>query len=376
MSAPGRPLETERRLAPRTLLRYVLDEFLRNFGLALAGLVIVLTVANVFDELSRVLRHDPPLWAALWFVALKTPYHLVASVPLAVLLGTLFTLARFLRTHELIAMRAAGLSQFAIAGPFLGVALVTSLGMIVVDETVLPWANAQRDEIKRVYIQKLPQHEWLTAAKAAIWTGDGKLVFAQQADGEAGVLKGVTILEFAGRTPVARTDAVAARPVPGAWRLTQAQTYRWVGGRPVLSLDATAVVPLREDLASFLREEVPPDAQTAAELHRTIARLKSAGKDFRREQVYYDFKWAFPFASVIIGLLGLAISFTFQTNPRAGTAMAFGVAVVTALIYVGLVQLGQTLGVGGVLPPLLSVWLANLVFLAVGVGLLWRAWRR
>ena len=49
--------------------------------------------------------------------------------------------------------------------------------------------------------------------------------------------------------------------------------------------------------------------------------------------------------------------------------------ILSAIAYIFLVQFGQVLGMGGVLPPVISMWMANTVFFAAGVALLWRAWR-
>ena len=76
------------------------------------------------------------------------------------------------------------------------------------DETVLPWANLTRMRIRRTYIRPQNAREWQTALRAAAWTERGQLVYAEEANGETGVLRGVTIVEFAGRTPVARVDTL------------------------------------------------------------------------------------------------------------------------------------------------------------------------
>jgi len=358
------------------LLNYLLKDFLLSLAVCMFGLVLVLTLGNVFDELNRVIRNGPPVWAIMAYFAYKVPYNVTASAPLAVLIGTLFTLTRMLRSHELIAMRAGGMSQYAIAAPFLVVSIMVSMLVLAFDETVLPWANGMRSEIKKVHIRKLPLHEWMTVKRAAIWTSAGRLVFAREANGEEGVLKRVTIVEFAGRKPVGRIDALSARPVKGAWSLEQAQVYRWRGPTRVsLNRAARGVYPATETMEDFLQEDRPLDAMTMSDLKIAIERLRKAGKYHGAEQVFYYFKWAFPFASFIVALLGLGISFAFQKNPREGMAASVFVAVVSAVGYLGLVKMGETLGVGGVLPPLLAVWIANIVFLAAGLVLLWRAWR-
>lgn len=363
---------------PVRMMRYLLTEFLKVFGLALAGLVIVITLGNVFDEMNRVFRYDPPPWVAAAFMACKIPKTITEATPLAVLLATLFTLAAKLKSHELIAMRAGGMSQYAMAAPFLGTALLVSLLSVAFNETVVPWANHQRTEIKRVHLLKQPVQPWRAASRVALWTswdkGD-RLVYVEHADSETGLLSDVTIMDFRGLKLVARIDAASAKPVKGAWELRDAQVYRWRHDGLRMYLHRLAAYPVEAVLDDFLHEAKPVDTQTMSDLKQSIERLKKTGREYSKEQVFLYFKGALPFASFIVALLGVGISFNFQTNPREGQAVAMVTAIIAAVCYIGLTDLGQTLGVGGVLPPLIAMWMANVIFLIVGLFLLWRAWR-
>lgn len=360
------------------IMRYLLEDFLRKFGLFLAGLTIVVTLFSVFDEMNRVFRYDPPLWAAAAFFACKVPKTIVEVMPLAVLLGTLFTLAAMLRSHELIAIRASGVSQYAIAAPFLGVALVVSIFSIVFGETVMPWASEKRVDIKKTHILKLKPVVWRTAWHMAVWTtweSGPRLAYVRHASEGSDLLEEVCILDFKDHKPVARVDAKSVRPVRGAWEMADAQVYRWRRDGLRLNRHKLAVYPVDASMGDFMREEKPVEAQTMADLARSIERLRKTGQHHGKEQVFYYLKWAYPFANLIVALLGLGISFSLQSSPREGQAAAIIVAIVAAFGYIGLAQLGQTLGVGGVLPPLVAMWMANVVFLLAGIVLLWRAWR-
>ncbi len=361
---------------PRRMTMYLMKSFLRNLAMTLAALILILLLASIFDEFNKVIRNHPPAWAIGAYFFLKLPVTLAQALPMAVLVATLFTLAGMLRSHELVAMRAGGMSQWALAVPFLVPAFVISLLTIAFGETVLPWAAAKNLYIKKVYIRKQALHDLTSLNRAAVWSGDGKrLVYAEQASGPDGVLRGVSIIEFQGLSVQTRVDADVARPVPGAWELDRAQVYRWHGLVPDLSRHRLAVYPLTESMKDFLQEPKPVVTQSMAELRESIRLLQKAGRESGEEQVFYYLKWAFPFANFIVALLALGISFTFQTNPRAAPAAAFGVAIGAAVCYIAFEQFGEVLGVGGVLPPLIAMWMANAVFLAAGLGLLWRAWR-
>ncbi len=360
---------------PRALIRYLFTEFMRSFGIALGGLALLILLGNLFDELSRLIKYDPPPLAVAAYFACRLPYLISQAVPLAVLVGTLLTVTGMLKSHELTAMRAGGMSQWTIALPFLAPALVISLLMVLFNETLVPKGNLKAAEIKRVKIRKQEVRDIRMVHRAAIWTADGKLVYADHVNGEEGILTGVTIAEFYGRKLLSRWDVAQVRPDAGMWRFEKAQQYRWRQGKAVLRRYAKAAYPAQEGLGFFLKEDRELKSQTMQELSATIQRLKQSGLPYRDAVVFFHLKWAFPFANVIVALLALGISFRFQTNPREGTAMAFGAAILSAICYIGLIQFGQALGIGGVLPPIFAMWMANLVFLGIGLWLLRNAWQ-
>jgi lipopolysaccharide export system permease protein len=356
-------------------MRRLLLEFLVNFGLAFTGLIMVVTLGTMFEELNRVLKYQPPVWAAGAYFALKIPLLVSMSMPLAVLLGVLFTLAGMLRSHEMVAMRAGGISQYAIAAPFLASAFLISLLTIVWGEIVVPYANAKRVAVKRTYILKQIVPSWKLAHKVGVWTARGQLVYAELANAGEGLLRDVIIMDFDGINPVGRVDASLARPIKGAWELENMQSYRWKNGQPSLRQRKKAVYPIAEGMEDIIFEGKPAETQTMADLKRSIEQLKRTGQDYGAEQVFYHLKWSYPFASFIVALLAVGISFSMQTNPRDGPARAFGVAIVTAGGYIVLQQLGQTFGIGGVVGPVVATWTPNVVFLAIGIYLLWKGWR-
>lgn len=360
---------------PWILQRYLFDAFMRNLGLALGGLTLLLVLGNLLDELPRLARYSPHLGDLAAYFALRVPWTMAQAIPLGVLVGVLFTLAGLLRSHELVGMRAGGMSQWDIAAPFLVPAVAISIMTIAFDEAIVPWANSRAAEIKRVNIKQMPVRDILFTQRAALWAPDGKLVYADTANGEDGVLTRVMIAEFTSGKLLGRVDAESARPEKGAWVLDHAQVYRWHRGDVELRRPRKAVYPMPVGMDDILQEERELKQQSVRELSATIRRLRMAGKDARSELVFYHLKWAFPFASLIVAMLALGISFTFQTNPREGMAASFGVAIASAIVYIGMVQVGQALGVGGALPPIIAMWLANIVFLVAGTVLLWRAWR-
>jgi lipopolysaccharide export system permease protein len=108
---------------------------------------------------------------------------------------------------------------------------------------------------------------------------------------------------------------------------------------------------------------------TLPELHRYVEELAAGGQDVRSLQVTYFSEYALPFAHFIVALLAIPLASLYR---RAGLAAQFGTAAVLTFTYLVFARISQTLGVVLMMPPLLAGWFANLIFLLIGCGILWR----
>ncbi len=68
----------------------------------------------------------------------------------------------------------------------------------------------------------------------------------------------------------------------------------------------------------------------------------------------------------------LRIPLSIRRRPQSSLAFGAGMSVFVIFGYYAAIKLGQSLGFKGVLDPLPSVWLPNVLFLTLGFYLLWR----
>lgn len=92
-------------------------------------------------------------------------------------------------------------------------------------------------------------------------------------------------------------------------------------------------------------------------------------KSMNRYEVEIQKKFALAAACFIFVLLGAPIALRF---PRAGVGLTIGVSlVVFGLYYVGLIA-GESLARRGLVPPFVSMWIANAIFGTIALILLAR----
>jgi len=97
---------------------YIFREWLKIFSLAVAAILGLLLLSEVYNELPGFLKRKAPVETVLSFFLYLIPGYLPSLLPVCFLVSLLFTLAILQRNGEIVAIRAAGVSLFRLSRAF------------------------------------------------------------------------------------------------------------------------------------------------------------------------------------------------------------------------------------------------------------------
>ena len=122
-------------------------------------------------------------------------------------------------------------------------------------------------------------------------------------------------------------------------------------------------MPVEKVPAEISRDQKNKEEMTIRELKQHIAILK-------REQVrtsYFEVelhqRLAIPFACFIFSLIGVPLGIQRQ---RSSSSIGLGISVIVIFIYYAVMSMAMALGQGGSLPPLVAVWIPNVLGIIAG----------
>jgi len=107
--------------------RYLLSHYLKVLFLCIVAFVAVLLTTRL-DEIAHFATLGPEGMYILLFTLHQIPYILPIAIPIACLISSILLIQRLSRTHELTALRAAGMSLAGILTPILLAASFLTLG--------------------------------------------------------------------------------------------------------------------------------------------------------------------------------------------------------------------------------------------------------
>jgi lipopolysaccharide export system permease protein len=353
----------------RILDAYLLRKILVPLGLVFVAFVGIFIIVDLFDRAHAFIDNEVPVEVVLSYYLNYTPLVVVLTAPIAMLLATMLSVGRLSRRNEIMAMKGAGMSLYRILAPILMLAVLVSVGSMIVGETLLPPATRRRLEIEENDIKKRP--EQAVRMNVIHVQPDGTVFFARRFDTRRATLDEVTVEEFdSDLRPLSRIDSETARWEGDHWVYENGQIREFREGTEVLTPFAVHETGRAEPAPDELKtRRLKPEEMGYRELGVYIRRLKASGNDPGDLAVQLRLKLAFPFVTLIMALLGAPLAAGAR---RSGFALSFAAALAISFIYYGLLQVGQVLGRQGMLPPGIAAWIANLVFGGVGMAIFLR----
>ena len=351
------------------LSRYVAQAYLRMLSLCLGSFIAIYLVVDFMEKVARFMRAGAQWQHILLFFVAKVPEIVIDTAPLAVLMATLLTMGALSMNSELTAMRSCGVSLARITWPILAIALLVSVTLWSLGESVLPVSYAKRTYVQEVLIQKKSPSIYFRQQN--IWhREEGAILRASLFDPKSRALKGITLWELHPVTgqPLRRTDAVSGLLQEQGWVLTDVVERRFQGGEvastskfPRLAVN----LALKPDDLKVLGKY--SDSMTMVELSRYCKKLREGGYDPTRYLTQLHSRLSLPFGCAIMAFLG--IPFALRSGRSSGIAFGIGLSLGVGFLYVIVNSITISFGQVGLLPPLAAAWATNFIFLLAGIWL-------
>jgi len=183
----------------KILHRYVLKEHVGPLTFALTALTSILLLQYIGKHFGELVGKGLPSFVIAEFFGLSIPLTVALTLPMAVLVATLYAFSRLAAENEITALKASGVSMVSVLKPVLWAALGVTIVMIGFNDQVLPRSNHRLAVLQRDIAQKKPTFGLRVQVINEV--SPGKLYLrAGHIDEASNLMKEVTIYDMADAT--------------------------------------------------------------------------------------------------------------------------------------------------------------------------------
>ena len=275
---------------PQLIDFYLLRNFVFYFGMLLVGFLVLFEAFNFFELLDDIAQHRVPMIDVLTFFLYLAFYLFYQLAPLACVVAVLVTLGIMAKNNELIALKAAGVSLYRVALPLIVVGLCLASGLVMLDDTYLPYA-IQRQDALRNQIQGRPAQTFYQPQRSWILGDDSTIFNYQLFDADRSLFGRLNIFELDPQTFAMRRRIYAERahwvPESRAWALSSGWVRNFSGNGVASYTPFTEQTfsEIHEPPSYFIHEVRQGQQMSWQELRRYIDGLARAGFDVARLSV-------------------------------------------------------------------------------------------
>ncbi|MCB2227517.1 MAG: LPS export ABC transporter permease LptF [Desulfarculaceae bacterium] len=351
----------------RIIHRYLFFEMLGPYFVALGVFTFVLLMAKIMELTDLVVSRGVGLDVVGRLLLYTMPYFLVFTIPMGTLLGVLIAFLRLSSDNEIVAIKAAGISLSKLLPPVATLALFSWAVTSALAFWALPWGNNSFENL--VYKVASSQAELALKEGSFIDTFPHLIIYIDKLPGD-GVLKDVFIVDQ--RDPEKQHTIVAKRgkffPAKGGkltLRLYEGGIYAVSPDRRSSQTADFETYDVTLDAGAFVAQQRKEKHEKEMYVSELLAELKKAPPDSKR---YYlvdmelQKKFSLPFACLVMALIGLPLGI----HSRSGRSWGVAVALVVFLSYYLLLSTAWSLGESGFYPPVVGMWVPNIVFGLLG----------
>jgi lipopolysaccharide export system permease protein len=335
----------------------------------------VFLMTRILEISDMVVNYRVSLVVVLQMFLFTTPFFLQFVIPMSVMMAVLLTFLQMSSDNEIVALKASGVSVYALIPPVL---VFACIGMLLTGAIALYGLPHGRMAIKQL-LYTIATTNTEIGLKERMFTDSfkGVMLYVNRIDPGEKTLYNIFIEDQRAAdivsTVVAPKGQLFNQPGVPVFHL---RLYDGTINQVDLDTRSAHTVQFDTyDLRLNLEQVIPQALQGPKHVEEmSLTELReSIRQSSRRDDRYYmalmEFhkKFAMPFSCLALGILAIPLGIQSRMAKKSfgvGLGMAF------FLMYYILLSVGWVFGETGAYPPLIGMWVPNLVMGGIGVALL------
>ncbi len=344
----------------RIIPLYIIKEILPPFFVSLLVFNFIMILAKILELSELVIVKGVRFDIILRFLLYSLPFSLMVTIPLSTLLAVLLAFLRLSGDNEIVVLKSAGIGLYRLLPPVILFCLWTYLVASYLVLYLVPYSNrAYRNELL-----ELAKVSADISIKERIFNNDfGQMVlYVSYIDVNQGWMRDIFIRDS--RDTEMDNVVIASRGRIATDKKKRVLVFELFDG----------VIDRVEETISFKRYDLKLNLESSLSSQRLRAPdqfelgqedLWTAINSFDKDDIRYHTyrleahkRFALPAACLVLGLIAVPLGLQGKNRGRNwGIVMGLGVFLIYYFIFTAGLSFGET----GYYPPMLAMWMPNLL---------------
>lgn len=355
----------------KTLDLYIIKKFLGTFFLILVLLIFIVIVFDISEKIDDFLKFDAPLRAIIFDYYFNfVPYFINLFSYLLTFIAVIFFTSRMASDSEIIAILSSGVSFKRLLFPYFVSAVVLGLLSFFLANIIIPYTNRSMFAFEKKYLKEAKEYNNQNIHKQI---SPGAFIYLENFNTHTRSGWKFTLEHFKDRQLIykLRADRLEWDSIKSHWIISNYYVRKINGEEESITKGQKL-----DTILPFVPADFTEDIEEVKIMNYFYLREHIQKKELRGDPDVVKYKVkkyeriAFPFATIILTLIGVAVS---SRKVRGGIGFHLGFGLALTFLYILFMQIFTVFATFGNLPPLLAVWIPNILFGIIALLLIWKA---
>ncbi len=357
--------------------RYIFKEMIPPFIINLVFFTFVFLMTKILDITKLIVNYKISISSVLLMLVCSVPYFLVFVIPMSVMLAVLLIFLRLSNDNEIVALKTGGMSIYGLLPPVLFFCLFGVLLTGLMSIYRYPWG---RQSLKEITYEVAASHIDVGFKERTFNDSfDGVMLYMNKVDLKNKKLVDVFIEDK-------RTDNIVSTVVAPNGKLFSEQDKLvfhlrlYDGTINQVDLESRSVhsinfdtydirLDLKKTVSSGKRGPKDEKEMSLIELRRYMKDAKVKDAQYYVTLIEFHKKFSIPFACLALGILAVPLGIQSKSVKRSA---GLSLGLICFLLYYFMLAAVRVFGETGAYPPVIGMWVPNIVMGGLGLFLLVR----
>lgn len=340
---------------------YIMKKFLGTYVFAIALIISIAVVFDFNEKQDRFMSHDAP-WSAIIFDYYLNfiPYFANLFSPLFVFIAVIFFTSKLAENSEIIAMFSTGMSFKRMLRPYMISAAIIAVVTFCLGAYVIPKGSVTRINFEDKYYKPRKVN---TAHNIQLEVDSGVIAYIDRFENYSNTGYRFSLDKFKGKQLVSHLTARSITyDTTGVhkWIIKDYMIREMEGMKENITTGARMDTTLFMEPSDFLIMKNQQEILSSPQLSEYIDRQRQRGfANIQEFEIEYHKRIATSFAAFILTLIGVSLS---SRKTKGGMGLHLGIGLALSFSYILFQTIAATFAVNGNMPPVIAVWIPNILY--------------
>lgn len=355
--------------------KYILKRYLGTFIVMLLMFIPIGIVIDVAEKVNKMIENKIPLLDIAIYYYHFTIYFMSFLFPIFLFLSVIWFTSKLANNTEIIAILGSGISFTRFLRPYLMGATIVSIGVLLMGFFLVPKASQGFNDFRYTYLKGGGMNAMRENSDVFRQINDDVFIYVGNFNQTTKMAFNFSLEKFKKEELEYKITANRMKwnPKDSTYTLFN-YTKRTVG----LLGDRLEIVEKKDTVFSFDLEDLTPvvyvaETLTLGDLNRFIEKERKRGSaNINTYLVVLYKKYSVPVSAFILTIIAVAVS-AMKRRGGMGVNLAIGIGIAFSFVFFD--KIFGVLAEKSSFPPLIAVWLPNVLFGILAVYLLRNAKR-